>query len=38
MAKPRVFATHQLFPEARTILDATCDVEYWGNPERPSRG
>jgi glyoxylate reductase len=37
MAKPRVFATHQLFPEARTILDAACDVEYWGNPERPPR-
>jgi glyoxylate reductase len=37
MVKPRVYATHQLFPEARTILDAACDVEYWGNPERPSR-
>jgi glyoxylate reductase len=37
MAKPKVFATHQLFDEARQILDAGCDVEYWTNEERPSR-
>ena len=37
MAKPRVFATHQLFDEARQILDAACDVEYWTNDERPPR-
>ncbi|GAC1636337.1 MAG: glyoxylate reductase [Candidatus Acidiferrum sp.] len=37
MAKARVFATHPLFDEARAILDATCDVEYWAKPERPSR-
>ena len=35
MAKARVFATHPLFDEARAILDATCDVEYWTQPERP---
>ena len=37
MAKPKVYATHQLFDEARQILDADCDVEYWAREERPSR-
>jgi glyoxylate reductase len=37
MAKPKVYATHQLFPEAREILEASCDVEYWTNEERPPR-
>ena len=37
MAKPKVYATHELFPDARKILDATCDVEYWSQQERPSR-
>src|SRR5271166_2652656 len=37
MPKPRVYATHELFPEARKILDATCDVTYWTQSERPSR-
>jgi len=37
MPKPKVYATHQLFEEARQILDATCDVEYWANEERPPR-
>jgi glyoxylate reductase len=37
MAKPKVYATHQLFEEARNILEKTCDVEYWTNEERPSR-
>jgi len=37
MAKPKVFATHQLFEEARQILNAGCDVEYWANEERPPR-
>jgi glyoxylate reductase len=36
-AKPRVFATHGLFEDARKILDAACDVEYWTDPQRPSR-
>jgi glyoxylate reductase len=35
MAKAKVFATHPLFDEARAILDAGCDVEYWIQPERP---
>jgi len=37
MPKPKVFATHGLFEDARTILEAACDVEYWSEPERPAR-
>jgi len=37
MPKPKVYATHQLFEEARQILEAACDVEYWANEERPPR-
>jgi glyoxylate reductase len=37
MPKPKVYATHALFEPARKILDATCDVEYWTQPDRPPR-
>jgi len=37
MGRPSILSTHPLFPEARTMLDAQCDVEYWARPERPSR-
>src|SRR5277367_1855774 len=37
MARPRVFVTHSLFNEARHILSASCDAEYWNASERPSR-
>jgi glyoxylate reductase len=37
MARPKVLATHGLFEATRTILEATCEVEYWTQPERPSR-
>src|SRR5215467_9141242 len=37
MAKSKVFATHPLFDEARAILDAACEVDYWTQPDRPSR-
>jgi len=37
MAKPKVYATHNLFESARKILEETCDVEYWTKPQRPSR-
>ena len=37
MSRPTILATHPLFPEARKILDAACDVEYWSRPERPPR-
>lgn len=34
MARPKVLATRKLFPRAQEILNASCDVEYWTNPER----
>jgi glyoxylate reductase len=37
MAKPRVLATRPLFSTAQQILNATCDVEYWTQPERISK-
>jgi glyoxylate reductase len=37
MPKPKVYSTHPLFDEARTILDTHCDVQYWSDPERPPR-
>jgi len=37
MAKPKVFATHSLFDAARSILQESCEVEYWAKPERPPR-
>ena len=37
MPKPRVYCSHELFEEARKILDTTCDVEYWTQAERPPR-
>src|SRR5271154_1116096 len=37
MPKPKVLATRPLFPAARTILDATCDVEYFASAETASR-
>jgi glyoxylate reductase len=37
MARPRVFVTHALFDDARRILSAACDAEYWNGSDRPSR-
>jgi lactate dehydrogenase-like 2-hydroxyacid dehydrogenase len=37
MAKPKVYSTHQLFDEARNILNAHCDMQYWTDSERPPR-
>jgi glyoxylate reductase len=37
MPKPKVYCTHPLFEEARKLLDANCDAEYWANAERPPR-
>lgn len=37
MPKPKVFATHPLFPTARKVLDDEFEVDYWGQSERPSR-
>ena len=40
MAKPRVFATHQLFEAPRRTLDTTFDVDYWDRRKHgaPPRG
>jgi glyoxylate reductase len=37
MARPKVLATHGLFEAAREILQASCEVEYWTQAERPPR-
>ena len=37
MAKPRVLATHRLFPAAQQILNAHCEAEYWTQPEHISK-
>lgn len=37
MPKPKVYCTHPLFEDARKILDANCDAEYWADAERPPR-
>jgi len=37
MAKAKIFSTHPLFEEARKTLETGCEVEYWSQPERPSR-
>jgi glyoxylate reductase len=37
MAKPKVLATHRLFPAAQEILNASCEAEYWTRPERISK-
>ena len=37
MPKSKVYCTHSLFEEARQILDASCDAEYWAGSERPPR-
>jgi glyoxylate reductase len=37
MTKPKVLATRPLFPAAQKILNASCDVDYWTQPERISK-
>jgi glyoxylate reductase len=37
VSKPKLLSTRPLFPEARAILDANFEVEYWQRPERISR-
>jgi glyoxylate reductase len=37
MPKPKVYCTHPLFDEARRILDANCDIQYWVQADRPPR-
>lgn len=37
MPKPKVLATRPLFPAAQQILNASCDTEYWTQPDRISK-
>jgi glyoxylate reductase len=37
MAKPQVLATRPLFPAAQRTLNASCEMEYWTQPERISK-
>lgn len=37
MDRLKVLATRPLFPAAQEILNATCDVDYWSQPERISK-
>jgi len=32
VTRPKILATHPLFPEARKILDAAVEVDYWNTP------
>ncbi|HLZ92496.1 MAG TPA: D-glycerate dehydrogenase [Candidatus Acidoferrum sp.] len=37
MARPKVLATRPLFPVAQNILNASCEVDYWTQPDRISK-
>jgi glyoxylate reductase len=37
MARPKVLATRPLFPAAQEILNGSCEVDYWTQPERISK-
>ena len=37
MARPKVLATRPLFPAAQNILNASCEVDYWTQPDRISK-
>src|SRR6202030_3335419 len=37
MERLKVLATRPLFPAAQEILNATCEVDYWRQPERISK-
>jgi glyoxylate reductase len=37
MPKPTVLATRPLFPAAQQILSASCEMDYWTQPERISK-
>lgn len=36
MANAKVFITHPLYPDARSLLQTYCDCEFWTKPERPA--
>jgi glyoxylate reductase len=35
MPKAKIFVTHPLYSEAQSVLQSTCDCEFWTKPERP---
>jgi len=37
MARPKVLATRPLFPPAQDILNGSCEVDYWTQPESISK-
>jgi glyoxylate reductase len=37
MPKAKVFVSHPLYPDARSLLQSCCDCEFWSKQERPSR-
>lgn len=36
MPKAKLFITHPLYPESRTLLQGACDCEFWNKQERPT--
>jgi glyoxylate reductase len=36
MPKAKLFITHPLYPESRTLLQSACDCEFWNKQERPT--
>src|SRR5260221_3843533 len=36
MPKAKIFISHPLYPEARTLLQSTCECEFWEKQERPT--
>jgi glyoxylate reductase len=36
MPKAKLFITHPLYPEARNLLQCTCDCDFWNTQERPT--
>ncbi len=36
MPKAKLFISHPLYPEARDLLQSTCDCEFWNKQERPT--
>src|ERR1051326_8473890 len=37
MAKAKLFITHPLYPDTRSLLQTHCECEFWTKPERPMR-
>jgi glyoxylate reductase len=37
MPKAKVFITHPLYPDARSLLQGCCECEFWSKQQRPQR-